>query len=60
MGITVRKEKGVNDAVYYKAYDVGHVRGKIVQKYVGSIGKSQNSTGEVEPQGTAEVCRKAG
>jgi hypothetical protein len=35
--------------VYYKAYNVGHVRGKTVQKYVGSIRKSQNSTGEVEP-----------
>ena len=35
--------------MYYRAYNVGHVRGKIVQKYVVSTGRSQNSTGEVEP-----------
>lgn len=49
MGITVRKEKRTNGAVYYKAYDVKRVKGKIVQKYVGYIGKSPNSTKEVEP-----------
>ncbi len=50
MGITIRKEKRANGAVYYKAYDVKHVNGKIVQKYIGYIGKSPNSTKEIEPE----------
>ena len=50
MSITVRKEKRANGKEYYKAYDVKRVNGKIVQKYVGYIGKSPDSKREIEPE----------
>ena len=46
----MRKEKRANGKEYYKAYDVKRVNGKIVQKYVGYIGKSPDSKREIEPE----------
>jgi hypothetical protein len=41
----VKKEHGE----YWELVDVKRVKGKVVQKYVGYLGKSPNSKKEIEP-----------
>ncbi len=50
MSLTVRKEKRSNGKEYYKVYDVKRVNGKVVQKYVGYLGKDPKSRNEVNPR----------
>ncbi|MCL5786525.1 MAG: hypothetical protein M1151_07685 [Candidatus Thermoplasmatota archaeon] len=50
MGITVRRERRGNGKEYYKVYDVRRVNRKIVQKYVGYLGKSPGSKREIDPE----------
>ena len=42
----VRREHGE----YWELVDVKRVNGKVVQKYVGYLGKSLNSKNEIEPE----------
>ena len=42
----VRREHGE----YWELVDVKRVNGKVVQKYVGYLGKSLNSRNEIEPE----------
>ena len=43
-----RKSRSGN--VYYNLVDEKRVNGKVVQKYVGYLGKSLNSKNEIEPE----------
>lgn len=47
MTVIVRRERRKNGREYYKLYDVRRVGGKVVQKYVGYIGKNPKSKGEI-------------
>jgi len=44
------KRKSMSGKVYYNLVDEKRVNGKIVQKYVGYLGKSLNSKTEVDPE----------
>ena len=44
--LKVRREHGE----YWELVDVKRVNGKVVQKYVGYLGKSLNSKNEIEPE----------
>ncbi len=44
------KRKSKSGKVYYNLVDEKRVNGKVVQKYVGYLGKSLNSKTEIEPE----------
>ena len=44
------KRKSKSGNVYYNLVDEKRVNGKVVQKYVGYLGKSLNSRNEIEPE----------
>ena len=50
MTIIPVKTKSVSGNVYYNLVDEKRVNGKVVQKYVGYLGKSLNSRNEIEPE----------
>ena len=50
MTIIPVKTKSVSGNVYYNLVDEKRVNGKVVQKYVGYLGKSLNSKNEIEPE----------
>ena len=43
------KRKSRSGKVYYNLVDEKRVNGKVVQKYVGYLGKSLNAKNEIEP-----------
>ncbi|MHB1440896.1 MAG: hypothetical protein ACYCSO_09800 [Cuniculiplasma sp.] len=47
MTITTRKHKSKNGKEYYELVDVRRVKGKVVTKYVGYLGKSPGSKVEL-------------
>ena len=50
MTIIPVKRKSKSGNVYYNLVDEKRVNGKVVQKYVGYLGKSLNSKNEIEPE----------
>ena len=50
MTIIPVKRKSKSGNVYYNLVDEKRVNGKVVQKYVGYLGKSLNSKTEIEPE----------
>ena len=50
MTIIPVKRKSKSGNVYYNLVDEKRVIGKVVQKYVGYLGKSLNSKTEIEPE----------
>ncbi len=46
------KRKSRSGKVYYNLVDEKRVNGKVVQKYVGYLGKSLNAKNEIEPGDT--------
>ena len=50
MTIIPVKRKSKSGNVYYNLIDEKRINGKIVQKYVGYLGKSPNSKSEIEPK----------
>lgn len=50
MTIIPVKRKSRSGNVYYNLVDEKRVNGKVVQKYVGYLGKSLNSKNEIEPE----------
>ena len=50
MTIIPVKRKSRSGNVYYNLVDEKRVNGKVVQKYVGYLGKSLNSRNEIEPE----------
>ena len=50
--MTLRPKKVVrkDGKMYYSLVDEKRVNGKVVQKYVGYLGKSPNSKNEIEPE----------
>jgi|AADL01.1.fsa_nt_gi ABC-type multidrug transport system ATPase subunit len=50
MTIIPVKRKSKSGNVYYNLIDEKRINGKIVQKYVGYLGKSPNSKSEVKPK----------
>ena len=50
MTIIPVKRKSKSGNVYYNLVDEKRVNGKVVQKYVGYLGKSLNSRNEIEPE----------
>lgn len=49
MTIMPVKRKSKSGRIYYNLVDEKRVKGKVVQKYVGYLGKSPNSKKEMEP-----------
>ena len=45
-----RKNKDGTVATYYAEVESDRINGKVVQKYVGYLGKSLNSKTEIEPE----------
>jgi len=50
MTIIPVKRKSKSGNVYYNLIDEKRINGRIVQKYVGYLGKSPNSKNEIEPK----------
>ena len=50
MTIIPVKRKSKSGNVYYNLIDEKRINGKIIQKYVGYLGKSPNSKSEIEPK----------
>ena len=50
MTIIPVKRKSKSGSFYYNLVDEKRVNGKVVQKYVGYLGKSLNSKNEIEPE----------
>ena len=50
MTIIPVKRKSKSGNVYYNLVDEKRVNGKVVQKYVGYLGKSLNFRNEIEPE----------
>ena len=49
MTLRPKKVTRKNGKTYYSIVDEKRVNGKVVQKYVGYLGKSPNSKNEIEP-----------